>query len=128
MTDFVLNRNEVLSGYGHMINFKKGEPVHVPPELVKGAIAMGAEPVDGDADRFFKEQAAEPTPLTADEKAALMKEAFEIIYAENSAGDFDGAGKPSVEALKRHLDFPFSKKERDTQWQKFRELKAIEAA
>lgn len=127
MPEFVLNRKFTLSGPGHMINFEKGQPTYVPPEMVKAAIGIGAELLDGDKDAAFSDdEVQEKPPLTPQEKEELFFTAFQIIIDRAGREDFDGAGKPHMDALKKELDFSFSKKERDAAWQKFREAKAEE--
>lgn len=124
MPEFVLNnRTFVLDVPGHKIRFVKGQPTWVPPEAVKAAVAIGAECVDGTVDVLGPE-AVEAVPLTAAEKEEQMFAAFEILTERNERDDFDGAGKPSVEALKKIVDFSFTKKEVGVWFQKFRESKA----
>lgn len=129
MPNFVLNRNAVLDGRGHKIRFEKGQPTWVPPELVREAIGIGGECVDEIEDPF-KDEGGEGKPqltLTEADKQKLFFEAFDDLIAANISTDFGGDGKPSMEALKKKLNFAFTKKERDNAILAYREMKAKQA-
>jgi hypothetical protein len=123
MPDFVLNRTHNLVGKGHNVRFTKGVPVWVPPELLREALSIGAEPIGEKVDPLGPEEVPEVQLTTAD-KEALFFAAFETLTARNEREDFGGDGRPSMPALKKLIDFSFDKKERDVNYQKFRELKA----
>lgn len=126
MPEFVLNRTYVLSGKGHMIRFNKGEPTWVPPEMVREAVGIGAECLDDEVKPFGDEEdlkKVDPNTFTAADKESLFFTAFELLTERNQREDFGGDGKPSVDALKKLIDFSFTKKDRDAAFQKFRELK-----
>jgi hypothetical protein len=121
MPQFVLNRTFVLAGKGHMIRFEKGVPTHVPPELAREAVGIGAECLDGPvAMPGIDDEVAETVMTPADKDAAFLK-AIAKLVARNDREDFEGNGKPSMTVLKDIVGFSFSKKERDAQFQKYRD-------
>lgn len=125
MPYFTLNRTHVLSGHGHMIRFEKDEKTYVPPELSKAAVGIGAEPVDGPVDMGSEEK--EAVPLSPEEKRDQFVTAFKLLIERNGREDFDGAGKPAVDAVKDLVDFKFAKKEMHAEWQRYQEAKAAES-
>jgi hypothetical protein len=117
MANMVLNRNYTLAGKGFMINFIKGQPTWVPPEMVKAAAGIGAEDLDGDkVDPLEDEAPAPPAELTAEERVAELKTAFELICERNNSNDFGGDNRPSLNALHKVVSFETTKKERDKAW------------
>ena len=130
MPTFVLNRNYPLQGFGHSINFIKGQPTWVPQVLVAGAVALGATSVDGEvnvADVLGPEPEV-PVMLSADERELLLMSAFEQLEARTNnpdfREDFNAQGLPNTKALSKIVDFPVSSKERNEFWQKYRDNKA----
>ena len=130
MSLFVLNRNYPLQGFGHSINFIKGEPVWVPPPLVKGAVALGASCVDGEVaeDELLGPEPVADIPMTPDERETLIMAAFEQLEARSGnpdyREDFNAQGLPNVKALARIIEFTPASKERTELWQKYRANKA----
>lgn len=85
MPDFILNRNHrLISLTGHTIQFVKGEPVSVPPALKAEAIAIGAQPVDGDTDVLDEEKVV--VELTAEERTEALIKAFKVLQERNERG------------------------------------------
>ena len=128
MPMFVLNRNYPLQGFGHSINFFKGEPTWVPPLLVAGAVALGATSVDGGEVDILGPEPVVDIPLSIDEREALLMAAFEQLEARNGnpdhREDFNAQGLPNTKALSKVVDFNVSSKERNEMWQKYREAKS----
>jgi hypothetical protein len=119
MPTFVLNRNYTLqSTYGHIINFKKGEPTHVPPLLVKECVQIGAEQTDGVPDVLGDEK--EAVQLTLSERQELLKEAFKDIVSKNDPEDFSAQGAPRVDAVEKSLNMKFTRAEILEAWQVFK--------
>ena len=123
MPDFVCNRTVVITKKGHSLVLRKGEPGHVPLELVQDAIALGAEPVDGDKDAYLPTEKTPEEQLSAADREALVFAAFDQIVGKNDTGDFGGDGKPTVDAVKKIVNFGVVKKEITTLFQKYRESK-----
>ena len=125
MPEFVLNRNYThRSTLGRVINFAKGEPVYVPPELVKEVTAIGAERVDGvKTDMLDPEVEVARVPV-GDERATAIMMAFDRVLLEGGREDFTAQGMPTRNAVERIVGFEVSNKERQDLWQKYREAKA----
>jgi hypothetical protein len=123
MPEFLLNRTYNLVGKGHNIRFTKGVPTHVPPELVREALSIGAESVSGKVDVLGPEEVP-PVQLTAVDKEALFFKAFDALIEKNEREDFGGDGKPTVTALKKILPFELDKKSRDVALQRYRDDRA----
>ncbi len=124
MPDFILNRTATLMGKGHCIVLRKGEPTYVPAELAREAIAMGAEPVEGDKDQFLEQDAPPAEVMTDADREALLNAAFDQIISRNDSGDFGGDGKPTVAAVMKIVDFTITKKALMVAYQAYRESKA----
>ena len=120
---FTLHRNYILNTTkGYSINFKKGKPTPVPPRCIEDAVAIGAQPVDpADGDVLGEEEKAQPS-MSANEKEAKVFEAFGIMKTRNERGDFTASGLPNNKRLPALLGFELTNRERDTYWQKYREL------
>ena len=120
MPDFVLNRNYTMrTTYGHIINFKKGVPVHVPPICARDAAAIGAEAVGEKVDPLGAEEVV-VAPLPPDERKARIFAAFKTMQERNERSDFTGNGGPAKAALINLVGFEVDKKEYDPLWQEFR--------
>lgn len=119
MPEFVLNRNYThRSTHGHVVNFVKGEPVYIPPILVREVTAFGAEPVDGPrADLLEPESPPPETVPSGDDRTVLLNAAFDTIQARNQRGDFGANGRPSTKVLKELLGFEVTAAERDAVWE-----------
>lgn len=119
---FIMRRDRtVVSALGHAIEFKKGEPTHVPPALHREVLDAGAEPVDGDSEEIRadapKPNSNEPTEPAEREKQIL--EAMELLATENKRENFTAAGLPHAKALASVLGWSPADKERDILWAKF---------
>lgn len=116
---FVLNRNRVVASvHGHVINFIKGEPTHVPPEMYQEVIAVGGVPED-DVDLDPPKRSAVNEPVDPVEREAALFAAFEALVLRNKREDFTAGGQPHPKALARELGWQVSNKERDLTWVKF---------
>lgn len=116
---FTLHRNYVLrTTKGHAISFKKGEPTNIPPVCVEAAVAIGARPVEGEADNVKEAPAA--IIMSPAERKEQVFEAFRTMKARNERLDFTGTGIPNAKRLPQLLGFDITSKERDTYWQEFR--------
>ena len=93
MPYFTLNRDWVLSGFGHVINFYKGEETWVPPLLVSAAVAIGAQAVDGDnPDPLPPEDPLPSVPPEPDEPEAgpdPLDAAGLVVVVLDFVDDFD---------------------------------------
>jgi hypothetical protein len=114
---FILNRNKtVVSTLGHAIEFKKGEPTHVPPEMWPAVQAIGAIPEDELPEEKVADTKEPADPI--ERKKAIFK-AFEQMVLVNDRESFTGTGAPHAKALEAQLGFKIDSKERDALWQAF---------
>lgn len=122
----VLNRDYTLtSTKGHSIQFKKGEPTHVPPAMYADAIAIGAQPADGNAPDLSEPPKRDGQgPADPAERQPLILEAIKKIVEANDRKDFTAAGSPTVKAIERELKFNVDGREVATAWQAYHEEKA----
>lgn len=102
---FVLGRNYVLvSKSGRAIEFVKGKPVHVPPDVIKEAIGIGALPADGaDAEQFFKEPELTKAPSDPQERGERIVEVIRKLVERNDRDDFTAAGYPNAKVVSKLL-------------------------
>jgi len=125
MSEFVLNRNfTLISKSGHAVRFEKDQPTWVPPEVRKEAIAIGAQPLDGDTTVLEPEKVV--VEFTAEERREQLIKAFKALQERNHRGDFTGQGQPAIPALKKLVEFDPEKKEVETLWVAYREEQAAE--
>jgi hypothetical protein len=128
MPDMVLNRNYDLSSlHGRTVNFKKGEPVWVPPQCVKEALQIGAEGVDEKLDILDGEKPA-PPEYTQQERTDMMLEAFPELELANDRDSFTAQGIPTVTAIQALTGFAPTSKERDDAWVAYLQYKSDVAA
>lgn len=128
--NFVLNRNHThRSTMGHVISFKKGEPVYVPPVCRKEVVALGAEctdeAFDSAAEALGEEKHVAPE-LTPVERAQKMREAFEVLLEKNQRQDFTGGGMPTPRAIERETQLVVDRTELTPVWLAYKEEKALE--
>jgi hypothetical protein len=124
--EFILNRSANLQKSGHNIRFEKGQPTWVPPELFRDAIAMGAEPLEGDKNDMLPAEEAPEEQLSEADREALIFGAFDEIMEKNDPKDFGADSKPSVAAVVQIVKFSIVKKELIALFQKYREQKTAE--
>lgn len=120
MPEFVLNRDHTMrSLMGHVINFKKGEPVYVPPVCAREAASIGAECVEGKVDPLGPEIEA-PIELAPDERRDSIVTAFKMLEERDARNDFNASGVPTKPALAKILGFEVDKKEYEPLWVAYR--------
>ena len=116
---FVMLRNRTIaSTLGHSIEFVKGVPTFVPPELYSEVIAAGAAPEEEIPEEELPRKSNEP--VAADEREMELFIAFETIVTRNRREDFTAGGTPNVTVLAQELGWTVPTKERDIAWVKFR--------
>ncbi|WP_025915514.1 hypothetical protein [Herminiimonas sp. CN] len=114
---FVLNRNKIIvSLQGHAIEFKKGEPTHVPHALWAEVQAVGALPEDELPEEI---RTASKEPLDPIERKGLIFAAFEQLVLDAKRESFTGTGVPHAKALAAQMGFIIDNKERDALWAEF---------
>lgn len=114
---FVMLRDRVVASVtGHAVEFKKGEPTHVPAAMYKEVLAAGGVPEDELPDDDAK-KTVEPTD--AEERAGLLAEAIKIIVERARREDFGATGAPNVKVLSTELGWTVNAQERDIAWAQF---------
>lgn len=120
--DFILNRDHTLcTTLGHTIEFKKGEPVHVPHEVWTHVQAIGATPVE-DLPALKVNATAEPEDPVARREAIMA--GFAAMVEGGKRESFMASGSPHVKALASQIGFLIDNKERDALWTAFMQSKA----
>lgn len=115
---FVLARDRTISSTsGHAVEFKKGVPTHVPAEMYRDVIAVGAIPENEIPEDEVKASAGEPQ--NAADRAEMIQMAIETIVKRNKREEFTANGAPHGKALAAELGWAVSNKERDLQWAAF---------
>lgn len=116
---FILHRNlTVPSTMGHTIEFKKGEPTHVPKEMWKDAQAVGAVPEDElDVDEVKQPE----TALDPEDRKALIFAAMKQVVEKGEREAFTGNGSPHAKVISEIVGFTIDAKERDAVWVEFRQ-------
>jgi hypothetical protein len=115
--EFVLNRNYVLrSTTGHIINFEKNVPVHVPPMLHADVRAIGAETVDGSVVNVLPDDPVAKVIPQGIERNDAITTAMIMLRDENARNDFTAQGLPQVKSIEKLVGFDIDKEERDTLW------------
>lgn len=115
---FVMMRDRTIASVtGHAVEFKKGEPTHVPPALYKEVLAAGGVPEEELPDEDTRGKTVEPTD--AAERSGLIAEAIRILVDRARRDDFGATGSPTVKALANELGWPVNAQERDIAWAQF---------
>ena len=116
---FTLNRDRVhASVLGLSVEFKKGVPTHVPPELYAEVQAIGAVPDDEIEDAPSAVKTNEPQDPNKRKDDVFA--AFEMLALRNSREDFTAGGAPHGGALESVLGWKLGAKERDILWAEFK--------
>lgn len=116
---FTLSRDRTYASVlGHAVEFKKGVPTHVPPELYAEVQSIGAVPEDDVAEAAPAIKTNEPADPS--KRKADVFVAFEMLALRNERGDFTAGGAPRDQALESVLGWKLSAKERDTLWAEFK--------
>lgn len=118
---FVFARNRIVtSKFGHVINFEKDVPAHVPPEMYQEVLAVGGTPEeDIDLDPP-KSSDGKDEPVDPVAREAALFAAFAAMALRNKREDFTAGGQPHPKALAKELGWSISNKERDLMWVKFK--------
>jgi len=115
--EFVLNRNYVLrSTTGHIINFEKNVPIHIPPILYADVRAIGAEAADGSVVNVLPDDPVAKVIPQGTERNEAITTAMIMLRDENARNDFTAQGLPQVKSIEKLVGFDIDKEERDTLW------------
>lgn len=112
----VLNRNySVSSTLGHVLTFKKGEPLPVPPIMVHECASIGAERVDG-KDVFKEPEPVAPMPVDPSQRQLDIRKAIDGIVERNARDDFTAGGSPKVKAVSDEVGYKVDQSEVSRAW------------
>jgi hypothetical protein len=125
MPEFILNRNYMLTTTsGRSIQFVKGKPVHVPPMMVRDAVAIGATPADGSEVDVLDPDPVDLVPKDMITRAENIYEAVVKIVAAGGRKDFTSAGSPHIKAVTRVLGWEPDPREIAKAWTDYLEAQA----
>lgn len=111
--NFVLHRNRTIASLsGRSVEFQKGVPTYVPPQMHADVIAAGAVPESELEDPEVKPASAP----SGEERVELIKLAMAEIVTDNIREQFTAGGAPHAKALTARLGFEVNSKERDAIW------------
>jgi hypothetical protein len=130
---FVSNRNVVISSIlGYAIEFKKGEPTHVPRRMHATVMEKGIVPCDiRGAALDVADIEATPeakvllAPEEAEDRAPAIRGVIDAIVKRNSSNDFSAGGVPSASAVTAALGWKVDAKEIRPIWDKVKQERAI---
>lgn len=126
MAEFVLNRTHTLRTTNGVITFVKGEPTHVPPDMHRDAVSIGAVRADG-ADVDTSEPVVEAKPVIHGlERQDELFAAFALIMEKNDSKEFTGQGVPTVKAVEKIVSFDVDRSEVVEGWAEYK-VKLAEA-
>lgn len=117
---FVMPRDRIVASVkGHAIQFRKGEPTHVPPELYDEVSAAGGVPEEPLPEEVIDPaRVVEPSDSVA--RQIALFDAFEVIVLRARREDFTAGGMPHIAVVSSQLGWPVSAKERDLAWGEFK--------
>lgn len=115
---FVMNRDFVVNGFGHVIAFEKDVPMRVPPILHTEAMRCGAVPLDKDSavQHVQKEQGRIPE-VQGEERSQTIMRAMDKLVEDNHRMSFGADGLPTTKAIFRLTGIDIEKNERNAIWQ-----------
>lgn len=108
----------VPTDFGHTIDFKKGEPTHVPKECWRAVQQAGAVPEDQEKVNAAPKK-KDAAPDDPDARDTQIVAALKLMVESNKREEFTGSGAPKVEVISQLTGFDVDAKERDRVWTKF---------
>lgn len=119
-----LNRNFILvTTAPTQIRFKKDEPTRVPRDMVKDAVAIGAQfSNDTSLTEIFETPAVRRR--TATEREDAINQAIAEMVATNNPDDFTAANAPSAKTISAKIGEKLDQKEVNVMWTAYRQLEA----
>lgn len=111
---------------GHLIRFEPDVPKFVPDVVYNEALAVNILPVEGAIES--QDSAADMRPIRVEIvgllRDAMILKAIEDLVTRNDQKDFDGGGRPKIPSINDLTGLALNAKERETFWEKFKELRA----
>lgn len=109
MTSLRTFRLASLSGY--TVQFVASEPLNVPEEVVKEAMAQGCVPCDEAGVPSFDDGKRAKVDFQGDLRRSLIYAVIRSLVDENNIKNFDGAGMPKRAVVSNRLGFDVLQKE-----------------
>ena len=94
----------------HSLTVESGEEYTVIRDLYECALAAGMTPLTDLTPEPVEEEEVRVLP-SEDEKIAALVEPCEILVARGASKDFTTVGDPKVSAIRKLVDFDFSKQQ-----------------
>lgn len=124
----VLNRNYTLSStLGHVLTFKKDQPMPIPPIMVRACAEIGATRVDGVDPFEIVEDAKDAQPVDPGVRLEQIRKAIDVICERNARDDFTAANTPKVVSVSEEVGYKVDRTEVHKAWQERNEDLANEA-
>ena len=125
MPEFVLNRTHTLRTTNGVISFVKGQPLLVPRDMERDAVAIGAVPVEGEFDTSEPVTPVKPV-IHGIERQEELYVAFGLIAEKNDPKEFTGQGVPTIKAVEKIVSFDVDRSEVVEAWAEYK-IKLAEA-
>jgi hypothetical protein len=114
----VLNRDFTLaSTLGHVITFKKDEPMPIPPIMVRACAEIGATRVDGVDPFDIVEDKKDTQPVDPGVRLEQIRTAIEAICERNGRNDFTASNTPKVPVVSKEVGYKVDRNEVSKVWQ-----------
>jgi len=118
---FISNKDQIIrTRVGHSIEFKKGEPTHVPPEAWAEVQARGVIPEEDLPEPDISNKNEPDDPM---QRKKVLMDAFEAIVLEGNRDDFMATGRPTLPSVFNRVKFKIDAKERDSLWDEYKQSK-----
>ena len=112
---YVANRDVIVpTDYGHMLSFKKGKAVYVPPLVREEVLKYGVLPVEGEIP--VPEEVEQPPEPIGEERNRRIREAIKIVVERNDSGDFTAGGVPKEAVIIKEAGFRVARREINAQY------------
>lgn len=113
----VLDRNyTVRSTLGHMITFKKDQPMDIPVTMVRSCAEIGAKRVDGKDSLSVAAEEKPSQPVDPGQRLDDVRAAIEAIVERNDVDDFTAGNKPKVAAVTEQAGYKVDQNEVNRAW------------
>jgi hypothetical protein len=114
----VLNRNFTLaSTLGHVLTFKKDEPMPVPPIMVRACAEVGATRVDGEDAFKIVEEKKDAQPVDPGVRLEQIRVAIDVMCERNGRNDFTASNTPKVAMVSKEVGYKVDRNEVKKVWQ-----------
>ena len=112
MPKMISLRNHVVGTLsGHMIGFKRNEPVEVPLAAVQDCLNAGCAFVEDGQQEMHDDMSRAKFMLNGPVRRSVIMLAIKAIKADGGIDDFDAAGAPKVQVVSKLVGFDTNAKE-----------------